>query len=127
MAGAGLGKDGLGKAGGYKAIVDAGFILQIDDPARADHWDMGDSEPLLEEDTHCTMVRVEALNQTLQGLPADRIRSHVCWGSWHGPHATDIPLKDCADVGISCPPFAKGGTARTARERPSRNQSAERY
>jgi 5-methyltetrahydropteroyltriglutamate--homocysteine methyltransferase len=44
------------------------------------------------------MVRVEALNHAIEGLPADRIRFHLCWGSWHGPHVTDIPMKDIVDV-----------------------------
>ena len=42
--------------------------------------------------------RVEALNHAIRGLPADRIRFHLCWGSWHGPHTTDIPMADIVDV-----------------------------
>ena len=41
---------------------------------------------------------VEALNHALEGLPVDRVRYHLCWGSWHGPHATDIPLEDIVDL-----------------------------
>ena len=44
------------------------------------------------------MVRVEALNHALRNCPADRVRYHFCWGSWHGPHAHDIPLGDVVDV-----------------------------
>ena len=44
------------------------------------------------------MLRVEALNRALEGIPEDRVRYHICWGSWHGPHTTDIPLRDIADV-----------------------------
>ena len=44
------------------------------------------------------MRRVEALNHAIRGLPEDRIRFHLCWGSWHGPHMTDLPMKDIVDV-----------------------------
>ena len=44
------------------------------------------------------MLRVEALNHAISGLPQDRIRFHLCWGSWHGPHTTDIPMRDIVDV-----------------------------
>jgi 5-methyltetrahydropteroyltriglutamate--homocysteine methyltransferase len=44
------------------------------------------------------MPRVEALNHALRGLPKDRIRFHLCWGSWHGPHTTDIAMRDIVDV-----------------------------
>ena len=82
----------------YKAIVDAGFVLQLDDPAMADNWDMINPEPKVEDYKKFSMVRVEALNHALKGLPEDRIRFHLCWGSWHGPHVTDIPLRDIVDV-----------------------------
>jgi 5-methyltetrahydropteroyltriglutamate--homocysteine methyltransferase len=82
----------------YKAIVEAGLVLQLDDPATATGWDMITPEPSLEEYKKFTMVRIEALNHALRGLPAERIRFHLCWGSWHGPHTTDIPLRDIVDV-----------------------------
>jgi 5-methyltetrahydropteroyltriglutamate--homocysteine methyltransferase len=82
----------------YKAILDAGLILQLDDPATATGWDMINPEPDLEDYKKFTMVRVEALNHALRGLPQDRIRFHLCWGSWHGPHTTDIPMRDIIDV-----------------------------
>ena len=82
----------------YKAIVDAGIILQIDDPSIADNWDAIVPEPSLEQYSKFTMVRIEALNQALRGLPQDRIRFHLCWGSWHGPHVTDIPMRDIVDL-----------------------------
>jgi 5-methyltetrahydropteroyltriglutamate--homocysteine methyltransferase len=44
------------------------------------------------------MVRIEALNHAIRGLPQDRIRFHLCWGSWHGPHVTDIPMAGIVDV-----------------------------
>jgi 5-methyltetrahydropteroyltriglutamate--homocysteine methyltransferase len=82
----------------YKAIVDAGIVLQIDDPSLPDNWDMIDPEPPLNEFKKFERARLEALNHALRGLPADRIRYHICWGSWHGPHTTDIPLQDIIDL-----------------------------
>jgi 5-methyltetrahydropteroyltriglutamate--homocysteine methyltransferase len=82
----------------YKAILDAGLVLQLDDPATATGWDMIDPEPSVAEYRKFTMVRVEALNHALRGLPQDRIRFHLCWGSWHGPHTTDIPMRDIVEV-----------------------------
>jgi 5-methyltetrahydropteroyltriglutamate--homocysteine methyltransferase len=85
----------------YKAIVDAGIILQIDDPSLPDNWDMINPEPPLAEFKKFEQARVEALNHALRGLPQDRIRFHICWGSWHGPHTTDIPLHDIVDLVLS--------------------------
>jgi len=82
----------------YKLIVDAGFILQIDDPRLVTEFDSTDPAPSVEEYQKFAAVRVEALNHALAGLPQDRIRYHVCWGSWHGPHSTDIPLQDILPV-----------------------------
>jgi 5-methyltetrahydropteroyltriglutamate--homocysteine methyltransferase len=82
----------------YKAIVDAGLILQLDDPAIAENWDMVNPEPSVEDYKKFSMVRVEVLNHAIRGLPQDRIRFHLCWGSWHGPHTTDIPMRDIVDV-----------------------------
>jgi 5-methyltetrahydropteroyltriglutamate--homocysteine methyltransferase len=82
----------------YKAIVDAGIVLQIDDPSLPDNWDMVNPEPPLAEFKKFERVRIEALNHALRGLPPDRIRYHICWGSWHGPHTTDIPLRDIVDL-----------------------------
>ena len=82
----------------YKAILDAGLVLQLDDPAIAENWDMINPAPPVAEYRKLSMIRVEALNHALRGLPRDRIRFHLCWGSWHGPHVTDIPLRDIVDV-----------------------------
>jgi 5-methyltetrahydropteroyltriglutamate--homocysteine methyltransferase len=82
----------------YKAILDAGLILQLDDPALATDWDMINPEPTVEEYKKFATVQVEALNHALNGLPRDRIRFHLCWGSWHGPHTTDIPMRDIVDL-----------------------------
>jgi 5-methyltetrahydropteroyltriglutamate--homocysteine methyltransferase len=82
----------------YKAILDAGLVLQFDDPAIAENWDAINPEPSVEDYKKFTMVRVEALNHAIRGLPQDRIRFHLCWGSWHGPHTTDIPMRDIVEV-----------------------------
>jgi 5-methyltetrahydropteroyltriglutamate--homocysteine methyltransferase len=82
----------------YKAILDAGLILQLDDPALATDWDMINPEPTVEEYKKFATVQVEALNHALRGLPRDRIRFHLCWGSWHGPHTTDIPMRDIVEL-----------------------------
>ena len=82
----------------YKAIVDAGLVLQLDDPAIAENWDSIVPEPSVAAYRKFTMRRVEALNHAIRGLPEDRIRFHLCWGSWHGPHTTDLPMKDIIDV-----------------------------
>ena len=82
----------------YKAIVDAGLILQLDDPAIAENWDMVNPEPSVADYQKFSMARVEALNHAIRGLPEDRIRIHLCWGSWHGPHTTDIAMRDIVDV-----------------------------
>jgi 5-methyltetrahydropteroyltriglutamate--homocysteine methyltransferase len=85
----------------YKAVVDAGLVLQIDDPSLPDNWDMINPEPPLGEFKKYERVRIEALNHALRGLPQERIRYHICWGSWHGPHTTDIPLHDIVDLVLS--------------------------
>jgi 5-methyltetrahydropteroyltriglutamate--homocysteine methyltransferase len=82
----------------YQAIVKAGFVLQLDDPGLPDTWDMLDPHPSLEDYRRYAMLRVEALNHALRGIPEDRVRFHICWGSWHGPHVTDLPLRDIVEV-----------------------------
>jgi 5-methyltetrahydropteroyltriglutamate--homocysteine methyltransferase len=92
----------------YKAIIDAGLILQLDDPSIAENWDMINPEPAVEDYKKFSMVRVEALNHAIKGLPEERMRFHLCWGSWHGPHTTDIPLRDIVDVmlAINCQAYS---------------------
>jgi 5-methyltetrahydropteroyltriglutamate--homocysteine methyltransferase len=85
----------------YEAIVNAGIVLQIDNPSLPNNWDMINPEPPLGEFKKFERVRIEALNHALRGLLADRIRFHICWGSWHGPHTTDIPLQDIVDLVLS--------------------------
>jgi 5-methyltetrahydropteroyltriglutamate--homocysteine methyltransferase len=82
----------------YKAIVDAGFLLQIDDPRVVTQYGMPDPAPSIAEYRKFAELRVEALNHALADIPLDRVRYHLCWGSWHGPHVTDVPLKDIVDI-----------------------------
>ena len=82
----------------YKAIVNAGFLLQIDDPQLVTRYDMGDPPPTAEQYQKFAAARVEALNYALAEIPQDRVRYHICWGGWHGPHTTDLPLKDIVSL-----------------------------
>ncbi|HUZ77243.1 MAG TPA: cobalamin-independent methionine synthase II family protein [Chloroflexota bacterium] len=81
----------------YQAVTDAGLVLQIDDPDLPDGWQMF-PEMSVEDYRRYAAVRVEALNHALRGLPREQIRLHVCWGSGHGPHQNDIPLRDIVDL-----------------------------
>src|SRR5437868_14584026 len=76
----------------YKAIIDADFVLQIDDPDLADAWQMHPEMSLADYHKY-QELRIDALNHGLRDLPIDRIRFHMCWGSYHGPHKYDIPLQ----------------------------------
>src|SRR5262245_313113 len=82
----------------YGAIVNAGFVLQIDDPGMAENWDAMDPSVTIEQYRDYARMCIAALNHALDGLPQDRVRYHMCWGSWHGPHLTDIPLHAIVDL-----------------------------
>jgi len=81
----------------YDAIVRAGFLLQIDDPDLADAWQIHRTMSLAEYRKFAAL-RVEALNHALRDIPPERVRFHVCWGSYHGPHKHDLPLSDLVDL-----------------------------
>ncbi len=82
----------------YRAIVDAGFILQIDDPGLGETWDMLIPAPPLEDYRKMQARNIDALNHALAGIPEDRVRYHLCWGSWQGPHLHDLGLRDVVDL-----------------------------
>jgi len=82
----------------YEAIVASGVVLQIDDAWLVALWDRIGISMGLEGFRRRSLVRIEALNHALRNVPEDRVRYHLCWGSWHGPHAFDIELKDVADL-----------------------------
>jgi 5-methyltetrahydropteroyltriglutamate--homocysteine methyltransferase len=82
----------------YRTIAESGLLLQLDDARAAVTYDrmvppasFGDYRKWLEH-------QIEVLNHAVEGIPPDRIRYHVCWGSWPGPHTTDVPLKDIVDI-----------------------------
>ncbi|HVW19502.1 MAG TPA: cobalamin-independent methionine synthase II family protein [Solirubrobacteraceae bacterium] len=83
----------------YKEIVDAGLLVQVDDAVL-----MHEADSILavggtwDDYLRWAQLRVDATNHALRGLPAERVRYHVCWGSWHGPHAFDPPLADVVDL-----------------------------
>ena len=82
----------------YKAIIDAGFTVQLDDPAIGENWDQQKNEPSIEGYRRYTKMQIDAVNHAIKGLPPEKIRFHLCWGSWHGPHTTDIPMKHLVDI-----------------------------
>jgi 5-methyltetrahydropteroyltriglutamate--homocysteine methyltransferase len=82
----------------YKAIVDAGLLLQLDDARFAVTYDRMVPPAKFEDYRRWVELHVEVLNEALAGIPQDRVRYHVCWGSWPGPHTTDVPLKDVVDL-----------------------------
>lgn len=82
----------------YRAITAAGLTVQIDAPDLAECWDQINPEPTLERYRAYLALRVEAINAALEGIDPALVRLHVCWGSWHGPHTTDVPLADILDL-----------------------------
>lgn len=90
----------------YETVVNAGFVLQIDCPdlAMGRHiqyadLDLGDFRKRAE-------MHVEALNHALANIPADRLRMHLCWGNYEGPHHCDVPLPDVIDIVFTAKPSA---------------------
>jgi 5-methyltetrahydropteroyltriglutamate--homocysteine methyltransferase len=81
----------------YKAITDAGILLQIDDPDLPDGWQMYPDMSVADYRKYAEL-RVAAINRALDGIPEERVRLHICWGSGHGPHKNDIPLRDIVDI-----------------------------
>jgi 5-methyltetrahydropteroyltriglutamate--homocysteine methyltransferase len=82
----------------YRMIVDAGFVLQIDDARAATAFDRMVPPGSFEDYRRWLAKFVDSLNHALEGIPEDRVRYHVCWGSWPGPHVSDVPLKDIVDL-----------------------------
>ncbi len=82
----------------YKAIVDAGLYVQIDD-AFLPYMHEKMVPPMTEAQyREWAQMRIDALNHALKGIPPERSRYHICWGSWNGPHAFDVPMKDIVDL-----------------------------
>jgi 5-methyltetrahydropteroyltriglutamate--homocysteine methyltransferase len=82
----------------YRMIVDAGFLVQLDDARTAVTFDRMVPPASFADYRDWVARYVEVVNHALDGIPADRVRYHVCWGSWPGPHTTDVPLRDIVDL-----------------------------
>jgi 5-methyltetrahydropteroyltriglutamate--homocysteine methyltransferase len=87
----------------YRAIIDAGLYVQIDDAYMATMYDNMVPPGTFADYRAWAELRVEALKRALKGIPLERARYHVCWGSWNGPHSTDVPLKDIVDLILKVP------------------------
>jgi 5-methyltetrahydropteroyltriglutamate--homocysteine methyltransferase len=82
----------------YRAIVDAGLTVQVDDAYLASFYDVMVPPRSLADYRKWATVRVEAVNHALRGIPEDKSRYHLCWGSWNGPHTNDVAIKDIIDL-----------------------------
>ena len=82
----------------YEAIAKAGLLLQVDDAWLPALWDRIGIKMGLEAFRRRCLMRVEALNHALRNVPESQIRYHLCWGSWHGPHAYDLEMKHLVDI-----------------------------
>ena len=82
----------------YKMIIEAGLLVQLDDARAAVSYDRMVPSMSLKEYRGWLAKQVEITNHAIKGLPREKIRYHVCWGSWPGPHSSDVPFKDIADL-----------------------------
>jgi len=82
----------------YAAVIESGLLVQIDDAFLASSYDVMVPPHSMEEYRRWAALRVDALNHALRGIPPDKCRYHVCWGSWNGPHTNDVPLNDIVDL-----------------------------
>jgi 5-methyltetrahydropteroyltriglutamate--homocysteine methyltransferase len=90
----------------YRAIVEAGLILQLDCPDLAMSRHMLYPDLPIADYRKLIAINVEALNHAVAGLPPERMRMHICWGSTMAPHHTDVPLKDIVDIVLKGRPQA---------------------
>lgn len=81
----------------YLAITEAGLIVQIDDPSLAENFDQINPEPSIADYRTFTQLSIDALNHALRDIDPQQVRIHTCWGSWHGPHVTDLPFSAIVD------------------------------
>jgi 5-methyltetrahydropteroyltriglutamate--homocysteine methyltransferase len=82
----------------YDTIAKSGYVLQIDDAWLPALWDRIGMQMGLEAFRKRCILRVEALNHALANIPSAQIRYHLCWGSWHGPHAYDLEMRHIVDI-----------------------------
>ena len=90
----------------YEAIVEAGFLLQLDCPDLALSRSTVFAHLTLEEFRTVIRMHVAALNHAVAAIPTERMRMHVCWSSTMGPHHTDVPLRDIVDIILEAKPTA---------------------
>ncbi len=103
----------------YRAIVQAGFLLQVDCPDLAMTRVTQFAHLTIEEFKKVAAMHIEVLNHALQGLPPERLRLHLCWGNYEGPHLYDIPLRDIIDLVLQARPSGlsfEGANPRHAHE-----------
>jgi 5-methyltetrahydropteroyltriglutamate--homocysteine methyltransferase len=86
----------------YDAIAQAGFILQLDCPDLASGWNNQFAKASLNEFRDIVRLHIDVLNRTTRDVPADRLRIHLCWGNYAGPHNHDIPLREIIDLVLAC-------------------------
>jgi 5-methyltetrahydropteroyltriglutamate--homocysteine methyltransferase len=89
----------------YDAISQAGLVLQLDCPDLACEWAIG-PEQTTAEFRRVVAQRLEALDYATRDIPPDRLRMHLCWGNYEGPHLTDVPLADIIDLVLAARPTA---------------------
>jgi 5-methyltetrahydropteroyltriglutamate--homocysteine methyltransferase len=82
----------------YRAIVDAGLLLQVDDSYFPSMYDVMVPPGTLRDYRRWAARQVSIINYALKGIPEERVRFHICWGSWNGPHSNDVPAKDVVDL-----------------------------
>jgi 5-methyltetrahydropteroyltriglutamate--homocysteine methyltransferase len=87
----------------YRAVIDAGLTVQVDDAYLATMYDTMVPPATMREYREWAELRIEALVRALDGVPPERSRYHVCWGSWNGPHSCDVALRDIVDLVLRVP------------------------
>jgi 5-methyltetrahydropteroyltriglutamate--homocysteine methyltransferase len=85
----------------YRAIIDAGLMLQVDDAHLTMMYDNIVNPGTPDDFRRWARLRIDALNHALDGLPAERCRYHICWGSFNSPHVGDVPFREIADLVLS--------------------------
>ena len=88
----------------YQAIHDAGFLLQLDCPDLAMGRHIQFAGATLDEFRRNAVLHVEALNYAVANIPPDRMRMHLCWANYEGPHHRDVPLRDIVDIVLRARP-----------------------
>ena len=99
----------------YEAVAKAGLLVQVDDAWLPALWDRIGMQMGMEAFKKRCQMRCDALNHALKNVPEDQIRYHLCWGSWHGPHAFDIEMKDMVGIMLSVKAQAYSFEAANAR------------